>query len=77
MDDDLFNYLVATDQLDEFLCYELPNSIKLEIKKLATDYINGLADDNDVQYALMEIGKSSSINYDLLYKYFNKKLDNL
>jgi hypothetical protein len=38
MKDDLFNFLVATDQIDEFLGYKLPQKIKEEIEKLAEDY---------------------------------------
>ena len=38
MNDELFNYLVATDNLDEFLGYELPQEIKVKINDLVTDY---------------------------------------
>ena len=38
MKDDFFNFLVATDQVDEFLGYELPWEIKEQIKEIAINY---------------------------------------
>lgn len=74
MNDELFNYLVATDNLDEFLGYELPQEIKVKINDLATDYKNGMINDDEIQDVLMAIEKEYKINYELLYKYFKEQL---
>lgn len=74
MNDDLFNYLVATDNLDEFLGYELPQEIKVKINDLATDYKNEMINDDEIQDVLMAIEKEYKINYELLYKYFKEQL---
>ena len=52
---DFFNFLVATDQVDEFLGYKLPEEIKEELNKLAEDYNNDLINDDEVQDVLMEL----------------------
>ena len=74
MKDDLFNFLVATDQIDEFLGYKLPQKIKEEIEKLAEDYNNDLITDDEVQDVLMGIELKNRINYEVLYKYFKEQL---
>jgi len=74
MNDELFNYLVATDNLDEFLGYELPQEIKVKINDLATDYKNEMINDDEIQDVLMAIEKEYKINYELLYKYFKEQL---
>ena len=74
MNDELFNYLVATDNLDEFLGYELPQEIKVKINDLATDYKNEMINDDEIQDVLMAIKKEYKINYELLYKYFKEQL---
>lgn len=74
MKDDLFNFLVATDQIDEFLGYKLPQNIKEEIEKLAEDYNNDLITDDEVQDVLMGIELKNQINYEVLYKYFKEQL---
>lgn len=74
MNDDLFNYLVATDNLDEFLGYELPQEIKAKINDLATDYKNEMINVDEIQDVLMAIEKEYKINYELLYKYFKEQL---
>lgn len=74
MNDELFNYLVATDNLDEFLGYELPQEIKVKINDLATDYKNEIINDDEIQDVLMAIEKEYKINYELLYKYFKEQL---
>ena len=74
MNDELFNYLVATDNLDEFLGYELPQEIKVKINDLATDYKNEIINDDEIQDVLMAIKKEYKINYELLYKYFKEQL---
>jgi hypothetical protein len=76
MDDKLFEFLVVTDQLDEFLGYELPQEIKNKINDLVIDYSNDLISDDKVTDELIGIGKSYSINYELLYKYFKEQLEN-
>lgn len=74
MNDELFNYLVATDNLDEFLGYKLPQEIKVKINDLATDYKNEMINDDEIQDVLMAIEKEYKINYELLYKYFKEQL---
>lgn len=74
MKDDLFNFLVATDQVDEFLGYKLPQEIKEELNKLAEDYNNNLINDDEVQDVLMGIELSKQINYEVLFKYFKEQL---
>lgn len=74
MKDDLFNFLVATDQVDEFLGYKLPQEIKEELNKLAEDYNNDLITDDEVQDVLMGIELKNRINYEVLYKYFKEQL---
>ena len=74
MNDELFNYLVATDNLDEFLGYELPQEIKVKINDLATDYKNEMINDDEIQDVLMAIEKEYKINYELLYKCFKEQL---
>ena len=71
---DFFNFLVATDQVDEFLGYKLPEDIKDELNKLAEDYNNDLINDDEVQDVLMGIELSKQINYEVLYKYFKEQL---
>ena len=75
MNDDLFNYLVATDELDDFLGYELPNEVKTRIDKIVIDYKNELINDNEIQDILMAIELEYKINYELLYKYFKEQLN--
>ena len=72
--DDFFNFLVATDQVDEFLGYKLPQDVKEELNKLAEDYNNDLINDDEVQDVLMGIELSKQINYEVLYKYFREQL---
>ena len=74
MKDDLFNFLVATDQIDEFLGYKLPEEIKEELNKLAEDYNNDLITDDEVQDVLMGIELKRQINYEVLFKYFREQL---
>ena len=74
MNDELCNYLVATDNLDEFLGYKLPQEIKVKINDLATDYKNEMINDDEIQDVLMAIEKEYKINYELLYKYFKEQL---
>ena len=74
MKDDLFNFLVATDQVDEFLGYKLPQEIKEELNKLAEDYNNDLITDDEVQDVLMGLELKNRINYEVLYKYFKEQL---
>ena len=72
--DDFFNFLVATDQVDEFLGYKLPEEIKEELNKLAEDYNNDLITDDEVQDVLMGIELKRQINYEVLFKYFKEQL---
>jgi len=72
--DEFFNFLVATDQVDEFLGYKLPQEIKEELNKLAEDYNNDLITDDEVQDVLMGIELKNQINYEVLYKYFKEQL---
>lgn len=72
--DEFFNFLVATDQVDEFLGCKLPQEIKEELNKLAEDYNNNLINDDEVQDVLMGIELSKQINYEVLFKYFKEQL---
>ena len=72
--DDFFYFLVATDQVDDFLGYKLPQDIKDELNKLAEDYTNDLINDDEVQDVLMGIELSKQIDYEVLYKYFKEQL---
>lgn len=72
--DEFFNFLVATDQVDEFLGYKLPQEIKEKLNKLAEDYNNNLINDDEVQDVLMGIELSKQVNYEVLYKYFKEQL---
>lgn len=71
---DFFDFLVATDQVDEFLGYKLPQTIKDEIDKLADDYKNDLITDDEVQDVLMGNELKNQINYEVLFKYFKEQL---
>ena len=68
--DEFFNFLVATDYVDEFLGYKLPQEIKEELNKLAEDYNNNLINDDEVQDVLMCIELIKQINYEVLLKYY-------
>ncbi len=72
---DLFNYLVATDSLDEFLGYELPSKLKEELDNLVADYKKERITDDEIQDVLMGIEKMYNINYEILYNYFKEQLD--
>ena len=76
MKDELFDYLVATDTLDEFLGLELPNEIKEKIDQLVIDYKKEIITDDEIQDVLMGIELKSKFNYELLYKYFKEQLLN-
>ena len=74
MKDDFFNFLVATDQVDEFLGYELPWKIKEQIKNIAIKYKTEKITAEEVQDALREIELKKMINYNVLYNYFQEIL---
>lgn len=75
MDNDkLFDYLVATDKLDEFLGYEIPQHIKNKIDELVINYNNGNISNEEVCDILGKISLNYKINYDLLINYFNEQL---
>lgn len=80
MNDGFFNFLVATDQLDEFIGSKqttnnkIPNSIMNEIISLAEDYNNDLITADEVQDVLMRLEKESNINYENLYKIFKENI---
>ncbi len=72
--DKLFDYLVATDSLDEFLGFDLPDSIKQEIDKLVKDYKRNIINEDEIQDVLMGMEIQYKINYELLFNYFKKQL---
>lgn len=72
--DKLFDYLVATDSLDEFLGLDLPDSIKQEIDKLVKDYKRNIINEDEIQDVLMGMEIQYKINYELLFNYFKKQL---
>ena len=72
--DDFFNFLVATDQVDEFLGYELPWEIKEQIKEIAINYKTEKITAEEVQEALRKIELKKMINYNVLYDYFQELL---
>ena len=72
--DQLFDYLVATDSLDEFLGLDLPDSIKQEIDKLVKDYKRNIINEDEIQDVLMGMEIQYKINYELLFNYFKKQL---
>ena len=72
--DKLFDYLVATDKIDEFLGYEIPQHIKNKINELVINYNNDFIDNEKVYDILRKISLKYKINYDLLINYFNEQL---
>ena len=64
--DKLFDYLVATDQLDEFLGYEIPQKIKNDLEELAKSYKNDEITDDEIQDVIMGI--------ELLFNYFKEQI---
>ena len=72
--DKLFDYLVATDQLDEFLGYELPQEIKNDLEELAKSYKNDEITDDEIQDVIMGIELKSNISYEILFNYFKEQI---
>lgn len=72
--DKLFDYLVATNQLDEFLGYELPQEIKNELEELAKSYKNDEITDDEIQDVIMGIELKSNISYEILFNYFKEQI---
>lgn len=73
-DDKLFDYLVATDSLDQFLGYELPNNIKKELIDLSVDYKNELITDDEIQDVIMGMEIKYKVNYEILFDFFKEQL---
>ena len=74
MNNDFFNFLVGTGQVDEFLGYKLPEDIKIELNKLAQDYKEENINADEIKDVLMGIELSKQIDYEVLYKYFKEQL---
>ena len=72
--DKLFDYLVATNQLDEFLGYELPQEIKKELEELAKSYKNDEITNDEIQDVIMGIELKSNISYEILFNYFKEQI---
>lgn len=72
--DKLFDYLVATNQLDEFLGYELPQEVKKELEELAKSYKNDEITDDEIQDVIMGIELKSNISYEILFNYFKEQI---
>lgn len=73
--DDLFNYLVATDNLDDFLGYEIPTKIKEEVIEIVEDYKKDLINNDELQDILMGLEKKYNINYEILINFFKEQLN--
>lgn len=73
--DDLFNYLVATDNLDDFLGYKIPTKIKEEIIEIVEDYKKDLINNDELQDILMGLEKKYNINYEILINFFKEQLN--
>ena len=72
--DKLFDYLVATNQLDEFLGYELPQEVKKELEELAKSYKNDEITDDEIQDVIMGTELKSNISYEILFNYFKEQI---
>ncbi len=72
--DKLFDYLVATNQLDEFLGYELPQEVKKELEELTKSYKNDEITDDEIQDVIMGIELKSNISYEILFNYFKEQI---
>lgn len=73
--DNLFNYLVATDNLDDFLGYKIPQKIKEEIIEIADDYKKDLINDDELQNILMGLEMKYNINYEILVNFLKEQLN--
>ena len=73
--DDLFNYLVATDNLDDFLGYKIPTKIKEKIIEIVEDYKKDLINNDELQDILMGLEKKYNINYEILINFFKEQLN--
>lgn len=71
---EFYYFLIATDQIDNFLGFKLPNEIKQQLNDLAVDYENNLITDDEVQDVLMGIELKYQINYEVIFKYFKEQL---
>ena len=73
--DDLFNYLVATDNLDNFLGYKIQQKIKDEIIEIAEDYKKDLINDDELQDILMGLEIKYNINYEVLFSFLKEQIN--
>lgn len=71
---EFYSFLIATDQIDNFLGFKLPNEIKQQLNDLAVDYENNLITDDEVQDVLTRIELKYQINYEVIFKYFKEQL---
>ena len=74
MNDDFLNYLLATNQIDNFFDNEIPENIQEEINIIAEKYENDKIDEENVSKMLKNIEANNNISYKKLIKYFNNKL---
>ena len=74
MNDDFLNYLLATNQIDNFFDNEIPENIQEEINIIAEKYENDKIDEENVSKMLKNIESNNNISYKKLIKYFNNKL---
>lgn len=72
--DKLFDYLVATNQLDDFLGYEILQEIKNYLEELAISFKKDELTDEEIQDIIMKIELKSNINYEMLFNYFKEQL---
>jgi hypothetical protein len=71
MRDDYFNFLVATDTLDDFLGKEDMDTI---LNELANNYINNLLTKKETQNKLKYLATRFDVDYNELKKVFNEMI---
>ena len=72
--DKFFDYLVATDKLDDFLGYEIPQEIKNYLKELAKSFKKNELIDEEIRDIIMKVELKSNISYEILFNYFKEQL---
>ena len=72
--DKLFDYLVATNHLDDFLGYEIPQEIKNYLEELAISFKKDELTGEEIQDIIMKIESKSNISYEMLINYFKEQL---
>ena len=77
MNDDFLNYLLATNQIDNFFDNEIPEYIQEGINILAEEYENDKIDEENVSKTLKNIESNNNISYKNLKedrkKFYNER----